>query len=162
MAQNHSDPFFLRERPVKLVMKLLTVLGLGAIELWAAIPAGLALRLHPMAVGITAAIGAMVGALVVVLLGERVRTWLVRRRGGKEGKERHRLIYRIWHRYGVIGLGLLAPLLTGATLGAALGLTLGVPAGRLLFWISLGIVLWSIGLTLAAALGLAGIEALGH
>lgn len=147
---------------MELAIKLLTILSLGAIELWAAIPAGLALQLHPVAVGITAAIGAMLGALVVVLLGERVRTWLMQRHGGKEEKGRHGLIYRIWDHYGVIGLGLLAPLLIGAPLGAVLGLTLGVPAGRLLFWVSLGIVLWSTGLTLAGALGLAGIETLGH
>ena len=143
-------------------MKLLTILGLGAVELWAAIPVGLALQLHPVAVGITAAIGAILGASAVVLLGERVRTWLVQRHGGKEEKREHGLIYRIWHRYGVIGLGLLAPLLTGAPLGAALGLTFGVPAGRLLFWTSLGIVLWSTVLTLAGALGLVGIKTLGH
>ena len=147
---------------MELVIKLLTILGLGAVELWAAVPAGLALQLHPVAVAVTAAIGAMLGTMVVVLLGERMRSWLVQRHGGKEEKGRHGLIYRVWHRYGVIGLGLLVPLLIGAPLGAALGLTLGVPAGRLLFWISLGIVLWSIGLTLAGALGLAGIETLRH
>lgn len=147
---------------MELVIKLLTVLGLGALELWAAIPAGLALKLHPVAVGITAAIGAMLGVLAVVLLGDRVRTWLVRRHGKQEEKGRNGLIYRIWDRYGVVGLGLLAPLLTGAPLGAALGITLGVPAGRLLFWMSLGTVLWSAGLTLAGTLGLAGIESLRH
>ena len=84
----------------------------------------------------------------------------MQRHGRKEKKEQPGLIYRIWHRYGVIGLGLLAPLLTGAPLGVALGLTLGAPSRRLLFWTSVGIVLWSAGLTLAAALGLAGIQAL--
>jgi membrane protein YqaA with SNARE-associated domain len=137
---------------MELVLKLLTILSLGVIALWAAIPAGLALQVHPVAVGITAAIGAMLGALVVVLLGERVRTWLAQRHGRKEERGRHGLIYRIWQCYGVVGLGLLAPLLAGAPLGVALGLTLGVPAGRLLLCISLGIVLWSVGLTLAGAL----------
>lgn len=137
---------------MELVLKLLTILSLGVIALWAAIPAGLALQVHPIAVGITAAMGAMLGALVVVLLGERVRTWLAQRHGRKEEKRRQGLIYRIWQCYGVVGLGLLAPLLAGAPLAVALGLTLGVPAGRLLFWISLGIILWSVGLTLAGAL----------
>lgn len=143
-------------------MKLLTVAGLGAIELWVAVPAGLALQLHPVAVAAIAGIGAVLGALAVVLLGEGVRTWLVRRHGGKGMKGRHELVHRVWRRYGLIGLGLLAPLLTGAPLGAALGLALGAPPGRLLLWVSLGVVLWTIGLTLAAALGLAGIEALGR
>ncbi|MFH1560555.1 MAG: small multi-drug export protein [Chloroflexota bacterium] len=147
---------------MELAIKMLAVLGLGAVELWAAVPTGLALGLHPVVVGIIAAIGAILGALAVVLLGERVRTWLVRRHSGKDKKEQHGLVPRIWHRYGVIGLGLLAPLLTGAPLGVALGFILGESAGRLLFWTSLGIVLWSTVFTLAGALGLAGIEALRH
>ncbi len=147
---------------MELVTKMLTVLGLGAVELWVAIPTGFALQLHPVTIGITAAIGSMLGALAVILLGERVRAWLIQRHSSKEEKGQQGLIHRIWQRYGVIGLGLLAPLLTGAPLGAALGLTLGVPAGRLLLWISLGIMLWSTVLTLAGALGFAGIETLGH
>ncbi|MCL5985426.1 MAG: small multi-drug export protein [Actinobacteria bacterium] len=147
---------------MEIMLKLLTVLGLGAIELWTAIPVGLALKLNPVVVGTTAAIGAVLGAIIVVLLGERVRVWLVRRHSGKDKKERHRLIHRIWRRYGVIGLGLLAPLLTGAPLGVALGFILGAPAGRLLFWTSIGIVFWSVGLTLAGVLGLEGIKTLIH
>lgn len=144
------------------IAKLLTVLGLGALELWAAIPAGLALRLSAVATGITAAVGAILGALVVLFLGERVRSRLMQHHNGRDEKRPHGHIYKIWHHYGVIGLGLLAPLLTGAPLGVALGLTLGAPPGRLFFCVSLGIVLWSTVLTLIAALGLVGIEALGH
>jgi len=147
---------------MELVVKLLTILGLGALALWAAIPAGLALQLHPIAVGIAAALGAFLSALAVVSHGERVRAWLAQRHEQKEKKGQYGLIYRIWHRYGVIGFGLLAPLLTGAPLGVALGLTLGAPPGRLLFWTSVGIVLWSTALTLAAAAGLAGIQTLEH
>jgi len=144
------------------VAKLLTVLGLGALELWAAIPAGLALKLSAIATGVTAAVGAILGVLVILFLGERVRSWLMRHHGGKDEKRQHGRIYKIWRRYGVIGLGLLAPLLTGAPLGVALGLTLGAPAGRLLLWVCVGIILWSTVLTLIGVLGLAGIEALGH
>ena len=145
-----------------LSIKLLTVAGLGALELWAAVPAGLALQLHPIVVGSTAALGATLSALAVVLLGGRVRIWLLGRHGGKQKGGRQKLIQDAWHRFGVIGLGLLAPLLTGAPLGAALGVALGAPTGRLLFWVILGIALWATVLTLAAMLGLAGIEALGN
>jgi membrane protein YqaA with SNARE-associated domain len=147
---------------MELVIMLLTVLGLSVIELWAAIPAGLALQLHPLLVGATAALGASLGALLIVVLGGRLRSFLLRRHGAKAEKGRHGLIHRIWLRYGVIGLGLLAPLLTGAPLGAALGLSLGAPSGRLMLWICIGTILWSAGLTAVAALGLSGIEMLGH
>jgi hypothetical protein len=146
---------------VEILLKVLAVLGLGAVELWTAIPAGLALDLHPLLIGIVSAAGAILGVIVILVLGEGVRSWLLRRRGGGE-KRQHGRIYRIWIRYGVAGLGLLAPLLTGAPLGTALGMALGAPAGRLLLWMSLGIVAWSALLTTAGALGLAGIESLTH
>lgn len=144
------------------IAKLLTVLGLGVVELWAAIPAGLALKLNPLVTGTTAAVGAILGALVVLFLGEPLRGWLRRRHTGKDERKQHGTIYKIWQHYGVIGLGLLAPLITGAPLGIALGITLGAPASRLLVWTSTGIVLWSIILTALSALGLAGIKELMH
>jgi hypothetical protein len=147
---------------VDLLLKLLTVFALAAVELWAAIPAGLALRLHPVTVGVTAAVGAILGAAVVILAGDRVRTWLAQRHSGNAEKGGDGLLRRVWNRWGAMGLGLLAPILTGALLGAALGLTLGVPAGRLLFWISIGVILWSVIITTAGVFGLAGFEALAH
>ena len=141
-----------------ILLKVLTVFGLAAVELWAAIPAGLALDLHPVLIGVVSAAGAILGVIVILVLGERVRSWLLRRRGGE--KRQHGRIYRIWVRYGVVGLGLLAPLLTGAPLGTALAIAFGAPPGRLLLWMSVGIAAWSALLTTAAALGLAGIESL--
>ena len=141
------------------VLRLLTIIALGAVELWAAIPAGLALKATPVVVGVAAAGGAMLGVLVVVLLGEHVRHWLAGRHRGERATGSHGLIRAIWDRYGVIGLGLFAPMLTGAPIGAALGLALGVPTGRLLFWMFTGIAVWSALLTLVGVLGMAGYEA---
>ena len=142
-----------------LIIKLLTVLGLGIIALWGAIPAGLALKLHPVATAITAAIGAIFSAMLVVLLGDHVKSYLMRHHRRKDKKIEHSRIYRIWQLYGIIGLGLSAPLLTGAPLGTALGLALGTEPRRLLFWISIGIILWSMILTIIGVLGVSGIKA---
>ena len=86
-----------------LMMKLLTVFGLAIIELWAAIPAGFALNLHPATIGLIAAIGAMVGAGTVLVLGERVRNRLIRHCIGTYSNAQHGRIYQIWQRYGIIG-----------------------------------------------------------
>jgi len=51
------------------IMKLLTVFGLGAIELWAAIPAGFVLQLHPLETGVAAATGAVLWSAVFTLAG---------------------------------------------------------------------------------------------
>ena len=141
------------------LLSLLAVFGLGTVELWAAIPAGLALQIHPVTTGSVAALGAVLGILAMGFMGERARLWLLRW-ARRDSGERHGRIARFWARYGVIGLGLLGPLLVGAPLGTAVGISLGAPTGRLLFWMSLGAVLCSVVLTSAATLGLMGIESL--
>jgi len=145
------------------MVDLLVVAGIGALEIWAAVPAGLALGLHPVPVALATCAGAVAGAAAVVALGERARSWVLRRRSraAVEG-DRPGLVRRIWLRYGIVGLGLLAPLLTGAPLGAALGLALGAKPGPLLLWVGVGAVLWTAGLTLVGALGAAGLEALAR
>ena len=145
-----------------IIPKLVIVFGLGAVELWAAIPAGFGLGLHPVGTALASALGAMTSSLAVALLGARARDWIVARRGGLRDPRGHGTIRRIWDRYGVVGLGLLAPLLVGAPLGTALGLLLGAPPRRLVPWIGVGIVAWSALLTTAGALGLAGFETLRH
>lgn len=138
-------------------LKLLAVFGLGMTGLWQGVPAGFAMRLHPAVTGMTAAAGSLLATLLVVLLGDRLRERLLRRKKSPDAVPRDRLIDRVWRRYGVVGLGLLGPGLTGAPLGAALGLSLRVPARQLLGWLALGIALWSLALTLVGMLGTAGI-----
>jgi membrane protein YqaA with SNARE-associated domain len=66
--------------------KLVTVFALGAVELWAAIPAGLALHVSPVLVAVVAAAGAMLGVLVVVVLGRSAEN----RRGARIATVRDR------------------------------------------------------------------------
>lgn len=137
---------------MELVAKFITVTGLGIIELWAAIPAGTVLRLHPLLNGLASGLGAIIGALLVIIIGDRLRNWLLKK---KEKKQNNGQIYRIWNKYGVIGLGILSPLITGAPLGAAIGISLGASPKRLLFWMSIGIVVWTILLTTISTFGFA-------
>ncbi len=142
---------------MEILGHLLAVAGLGAVTLWAAIPVGLALGLGPWATGASAAVGAALGTLPVFLVGDRLRSRPPTRLANAAARH-HGLMYRTWERCGVPGLGLLAPLLVGAPLGAAMAIILGSARGRLLFWTMLGIFLWSAGLTFVAALGLAALQ----
>ena len=134
------------------LLELLGVLALGVVELWAAVPAGIALGLPPALVWLATLCGALVGIVVVVLAGERLRTWIV----GHVGRGRAREggpVRRVWERYGVVGWGLVGPLLVGAPLSAALAVSFGAPRRRLLLWLSAGVVLWTTVLTVAVVLG---------
>lgn len=136
-----------------MILKLATIFALGVAELWAAAPAGAVMGLDPLLVWLVSAAGAVSGGTVVVLLGERVKAWLQKRKKREQLEEKRGLLFRIWQRYGVIGWGLLAPLLVGSPLGAAFGLVLGAPAKRLSIWLAVGSVLWSAVFSLVSALG---------
>lgn len=139
-----------------ILFKFLLVTGIGIAELWAAIPAGIALNLHPVLNGFASMLGGIIGILLVAVIGNRLRDWLLRNKNKKDKPKGK--IYVIWEKYGVVGLGILAPVLTGALLGKAIGMTFGVPKGRLIMWMSIGVVLWSIVLTTLASMGFAGFE----
>ena len=134
------------------------------VGLWEGVPAGFVLQLPPVTVGVTSALGSTCATLLVLVLGDRVRARLLRRRPEVEGAApRERAIDRVWRRYGTIGLGLLGPGLTGAPLAVALGLVLGAATGRLLRWTLLGITLWAAALTIVGTYSAAGLaRLLGH
>ena len=67
-----------------LAAKFLTVTGLGIVELWAAIPAGTALKLNPLLNGFASGLGAFIGALLVILIGDRLRNWLLKKKVSQE------------------------------------------------------------------------------
>lgn len=138
---------------MKLLWKLLAIFALGVAELWAAAPAGAVMGIHPLLVCVVAALGAVSGGTFVVLLGERVKTWLAKRRQDEKLAKKRGLLYRVWLKYGVVGWGIMAPLMVGSPLGAAFGLALGAPKQRLLVWLAVGSVLWSAVFSALSALG---------
>jgi hypothetical protein len=138
---------------VDAVLQFLSVAAIAIVELWAAVPGGIAMGLPALSVWVATLGGALVGITVVVVAGERLRTWLVDRFGHGGAREGGRL-RALWDRYGVIGWGLLAPLLLGAPVAAAIGVALGGARRRLVFWLGAGAALWTTVLTVAVALGL--------
>lgn len=136
---------------------LISVFGIAFLSLWASIPAGIALALHPAAVVATAALSYACGVGLVVLVGQPVRDWIFRRFGGQKASQSDSLIRRIWDRYGLIGLALLAPLTTGAQIGAIVGLSLNAPPRRLFILMSLGGLLWAVIFGMLIALGVAAV-----
>jgi hypothetical protein len=160
-----DDPYFysiiLRVfKPMELILKLAALFALSFFELWIAIPAGFVLQLHPILIAGFSALGAITGVLIVIILGQKIRSWFMKRYERKREKKTPGLIYKIWDQYGVIGLGLLAPLITGTLLGTGIGLAFGVSNRRLFLWFSIGSIGWCVGLTIAGMIGFAELKAL--
>jgi hypothetical protein len=130
-------------------MAALSVLGLAVVEIWGAVPVGLALGLSPILVWVLTVVGSMAGVGAVAVAGEAVRAWLVRRRGASTTAGHGRL-YRVWVRYGVV-----AP-----AMGTAIGIALGAPRRRLIAWMCAGVIVWTSILVIAGDLGLRAIHVL--
>ena len=105
-------------------MPVLAVFGLAIVEIWLAVPTGLALGLPAPIVWVMTVAGASVSVAVVASAGDSFRGWLLRRRGN-DGAPRTGRIYGVWLRYGVPGWGLVSPLFMAPPMGTAVALTLG-------------------------------------
>ncbi len=140
---------------------VIAVFAASALELWLAIPLGLALGLNPIIIALTSMAGSIVAVLVVALAGANLRNRILNWRY-KNGLTPHHRWYQIWNKYGVMGLGLISPLIFGAPLGTAAGITLGAKKEPLIIWMSLGIVIWSLGLTWAGFMGMLNLQSFIH
>jgi hypothetical protein len=145
---------------VDLFTNIALVFISGVVELWLAVPTGIALKLNPILIVAVSASSSILAVLIVAFLGDSIRSRFIAWRYGEDKKFETSRIHNVWNKYGVVGLGLLSPLLFGAPLGTAVGITFGARKDNLILWMSLGIIIWSVGLTAAGIMGLMSFEAL--
>ena len=126
--------------------QFIVIMLTALVSLWLALVAGMALGLTPIPLGLALTLGYGLSVALVLWAGAPVRRRLLRR---YDLKRTH-----VLHRYGVIGLALLAPVLTGAHIGAALGMALNTSPRRLLVWMTAGAAVWSIVLLLVGTMGI--------
>lgn len=120
---------------------ILAAFSLGM--LWVAVPMGLAMGLNPLLVACVSIPCSILGASCMIWLIRPLREW-VRKRYSERNKRGHlRLIFRIWRKAGLPGLGILGPLVVGPPPTMAVGLLLGANPAKLLAWTSAGILLWT-------------------
>ena len=135
--------------------KFLSTAAISAGSFWAGVPAGKALGLPLLLSGIATVLGTLAAVALIILAGDRFGPWIRRHLGGRGGASRRfQRLERVWEGYGVPGVALLAPLITGTHLGTALALYFGAPPGPLLRWMTLSIMIWGALFTGAEALGL--------
>ena len=118
--------------------------GLGFLYFLGAIPAAAAARLPLWLAAVLAWAGYSAGAWVVLLAGAPLRDWLVRKLKIPVKRDASKLIWRVWERWGLAGLGLLAPVTIGPQAGSVLALAVGERAIRVFVALSLGVVPWCI------------------
>jgi membrane protein YqaA with SNARE-associated domain len=122
-----------------MTLKILTVAGLATFEIYAAIPTGFAFGLSPWIIFLASLVGGLTGVYIAAFLGDRIEKLVARFRKPKEDKPKTGIIYRIWDKYGIIGLGFLGTITVGAPVSIGVGVGFNVPMKRLLGWCCLGV-----------------------
>jgi hypothetical protein len=137
-------PEFLQPLIVALAGAVPFIEGEGAAAI------GIVGGIHPVVAAIAGAAGNFLCVLVIVLVGARVRTAVTSR--GRSDVEaispRRQKVLKAYHRYGTPGVSLLGPLIVPTQITSAALVATGVPAGKVLFWQGVAIVLWTTLITL--------------
>jgi len=136
-----------------MIANLTVILFLGVIGIWKSIPVGFILDLHPILVCTMTILGASLGVFTIYLIGSKVKQRIFLSLQGKSTNKKQQKINKIFNRYGVPGLGMLATLVVGPALTMVLGLTIVKNDKTLLLWTNIGIVVWSVLLTLIGQVG---------
>jgi membrane protein YqaA with SNARE-associated domain len=136
-----------------MLLKLLTVAGLASFEIYAAIPAGFAFGLPPLLIFSASVVGGLAGVFVAAFLGDNIRRFFTKNKPPKE-KPTTSLVYRIWHKYGIIGLGFLGTITVGAPVSLAVGIGFKAPLQKLITWCCVGVITRCIVFTIIGHYGM--------
>ena len=132
---------------------MLVVFGLGVAYFLAAIPTGVAMKLNPAVAAVCAWAGYTAIAAAMLILGAPARKWIIAKFKISLNPDPEKLFWRVWMRWGMPGLGLLAPVSCGPYFAALIALALGERPRRLMLWIALGVVPWCVFFGVLAATG---------
>lgn len=122
------------------MLKFLTVAALASFEIYAAIPAGFAFGLSPFTILVAAIAGGLSGVFITAFLGDKLRQLFTKKQSQKTPKPKTGIGYRIWDKYGIIGLGFLGTMTIGAPASIAIGLGFNASLQKLLTWCCVGVI----------------------
>jgi uncharacterized membrane protein len=129
------------------------------LEIWLAIPAGIAMGLNPVVCFTAAVTGNFLPLVGIKIILPRTREWffncfLKETPDGKTVSRRRQRFSNLWNKYGLPGVALSAPATLGAHLATILALLLGSPGTRVLSWMAVSLVIWGAGTTVVAYFGI--------
>lgn len=138
-----------------MIESVVGVFALAMLELSAAVPLGLHLKLHPGLLIAAATTGALTGAVAAMFLGTGIRRLMFWRKSEKAegGRMSTWLVAK-----GPWAIGLLGPLLIGPVFSAGLAGAIGLPRAYSLMLLAVGIVIWTVVFTVLGTAGLAALR----
>lgn len=160
---NGSATELLREAGGAVQYALVFVLAaIPWLEILVVIPIGIGLGLNAVGVAAFAFLGNVLPVYAIIAFYTRLREWWDRRReGDDEESTRHERARAIWDRYGLPGLAIASPIVTGVHLAAVIALAVGSSKRSVGAWMTASIAVWTVVLTAGAYYGFGFITGLG-
>ncbi len=135
------------------------------IEILFVIPPAIAAGLQPIPVAIVSFFGNYIPIVGIVYFYEKLKQWRDARKTEQDNtraitekkkpdSRRRKLGRKIWDTYGLPGLALLAPIVTGVHLAAIIALLSRSPRTAITFWMFWSLVIWTVILTASTYYGL--------
>ncbi|GAB3048913.1 small multi-drug export protein [Virgibacillus ainsalahensis] len=120
------------------------------------IPVGILRGLSPFWVMLLAFVGNLATVLPVIIGFEKMKIWFAKRqeKKGKAPSKRNERGKNIWNKYGLPGLSLLGPILTGIHIAAFIAMSLGAEKKSSIFWMTLSLAVWTLVFGIGTMLGL--------
>ncbi|MGG9964469.1 hypothetical protein [Ferruginibacter sp. SUN106] len=105
-----------------MIVEILTVTAMATFEVYAALVAAHAFGMDPWIILGCTLTGGIAGVFIAAFLGERIEKFISKKiRKDKTPKPKTGLIYKIWDKYGLYGLGTIGTFFLGAPAAIAVG-----------------------------------------
>ena len=137
-----------------MIMKILTVAAFATFEMYVAIGMGFGFKLDTWVIFFATLIGGLIGVFAAAYLGDKIKTFTNKYRKPAPEKPKTGLIYTIWNKYGILGLGIIGTFFFGAPISIGVGVGFNVPPQKLVPLCCLAVLLRCIVFTLIPHYGL--------
>ncbi len=120
-----------------MLYKILTIVLLSSFEIYVAIATGMAFKLSPHVICISTLTGGISGVFIAAFLGDKIKAFVARFKKPrdaytqKKDSAKEKLLLKLWHKYGVFGIGFIGTFLLGAPASIGIGYGFGVQAKQL-------------------------------
>jgi len=105
-----------------MILKILTVTAMATFETYAALGTAHAFGMSTWLILICTLTGGIAGVFIAAYLGKRIENFInTKIRKDKAPNPKTGLIYKIWYKYGIQGLGIIGTFLFGAPAAIAVG-----------------------------------------
>ena len=136
-----------------MLLALLTAFSLGFFYFISAIPVAVVAGAPLWAAAVMAWFGYSAGGALMIVLGAPLRAWLLKKMNLSLEPNPQKFFWKIWQRYGLWGVGLIAPVTIGPQVAALLLLALGEAPKKILGSIAFGALPWTVGFVVAIKFG---------